>query len=99
MFAGWTVFASARDDAALASPPAAGPPLHLLFMATSSHKTLAAYRIVREGHPPVLAGILSVQPFLHVVELAYFDNDEELDAWLVARCNHARVVETRSKNP
>ena len=97
IFAGWTVFASSRGDAALGAPLEPTQHLRLLFMATSSHKTLAAYRIVRDGHPPLLAGILSVQPFLHVVELAYFDREEGLDAWLLARCNHDRVIETRSK--
>lgn len=90
--AGWTVHINQISGSPQLDRSAG---LDAIYIAGSSHKSIACYRIVHRSGEVVFASLLHAPPFWHVVELQYFDTMDALEAWIVARTNHEPIRVTR----
>ncbi|MFS8070373.1 MAG: hypothetical protein ACMG6S_28760 [Byssovorax sp.] len=94
---GWTVlldhFSAGKEPPALAE----SEPTQLLFAATSSHRSIAAYRILRAGeHAPYVA-LLWADPVGALYERVFFKEPGDLAGWLRARLRQDALPRRRKR--
>lgn len=82
---GWTILV---DDLAGEGGSSGTTPLELAFAATSSHRSLAIYRLLRAGRPAPYAGLLWAEPPGRLYERIYLHHFNDLSHWLQARLRH-----------
>jgi hypothetical protein len=82
--AGWTILV---DQSAPASGRASqsSEAVELMFAATSSYRSIAAYRIVHTDGPAPYAGVLWAEPVGMLYERLYFDSLDALITWVRTR--------------